>query len=797
MIVMNSRSERGSSGRGPNASHRKLLVLALLGSSMLAPCAYAQSTEPSTTAANTRDPATIEEVVVTARRRDEQLQDVPLAVSAVSGEDLERLSIRNATELVRAAPGLVVAPPTYGSSNLAPTIRSQRQALTNGTYDASTGVYFAEVPAARTQGLNASFYDLESVQVLKGPQGTLFGRNTTGGAVLLTPVAPKPTFGGYVTGMAGNYGLIDIEGAVNMPLSEAIQVRLAGKATRRDGYMDAPYHGYAVDDQHTDSLRASLYTRLSDNIENTLVVTGFWQLDEGLPMKLIKVRPTSRIVLANPNIMDELEFLARSDFHTTTLRTLPQATNIETFTLSNITEFDLGAATIKNIFGYRKVDYTLGYSNDGTNSFLTYMVKPREDAKQFSNELNLSGTALDGRLDYITGLFFFHESTLSGQQTEDNYTIRPTPEEALGMGLGTPVQDLQITEADVVNKSYSVYAQGTYRIPQIETVSVTAGIRFTRDVRAVEWYSRFVIPTPRCRLTDAAGAPLDPCYRAAEVTYEQPTWTLSVDWKPSDNTLLYLAHRRGYRSGGYTFTAYSPSQSEPYRPEIVDDIEFGFKRDWDLVGTQLRTNFAAYYQDYRDIQRNATFFENNRAVTRMYNAASATIKGFELEADWRVTPNLQLSTGISHSDAVYEEFIIDTPTGVQDYTGAEFAASPKWTVNWLARYRLPIATEGDVFAQLSGFYLSDSVPGDVSSYDPVAKETFPDGLLPAYHIIDAGLQWESVMGSTVDLSFFVRNLLNEEYYTYSIDNARNDTRGAVAGLTGPPRTFGVIVKYEF
>lgn len=726
------------------------------------------------------------DVVVTARRRGERLLDVPVAVTAINGDDLTRLQIVQTSDLVRVTPGLVIQPSVYGSSNLAPTIRSQRQALTNGTYDASVGVYFAEVPQARTHGLNAGLFDLDSVQVLKGPQGTLFGRNSTGGALLLTPKAPGRDLGGYVTGTLGNYDLRDIEGALNLPLGDRLQLRFAGKVTRRDGYIADRTLGRSIDDQHTDSWRASARWEIATGLDNTLVLNGFDERDEGLPWKLIAFRPGTFVDLRQTNLAEQLAY-TQGDFYRSTNFMRANGTDIHTFGLSNITTLEVGSATIKNIFGYRFVrsDLVSNATGSGSPNSLagTYQIENIERGRQYSDELNISGKALGGSLDYIAGLFYFRENNHS-YQLIDNY-------------LG-PSVTRAFVDATPTNQSYSAYSQVSYSLPFYAPVSVTGGIRFNHDDRRVVWRSRNVLPASTCRLTAGVPlAPINPCLRDSTTSFEEPTYNLSIDWKPNSRTLVYLAHRHGYRSGGYTFTANSDIEARPYLPEIVDDIELGTKAQVRVFGTPLRANLALYYQNYRNIQRMVTDTSQATVRTTVINAASAKIRGLEFDAGWNPTPRVEISGSFAYSRARYDSFLVAGAGGTMvDYTDSEFAGAPEYTATGLIRYHLPLPERfGAVHVQASAFYLSHTVAVDATSFDLVARRTRPTSIIPGRTIFDGRVEWQ--VSDSVQLAVWGRNLFEKKYYNVLQDVLAANTFGFLAGLPGAPRTIGAEASFRF
>lgn len=801
--------------------------LTLLASSAVVLCASsARAAEPAAAPAAEPASADVSEVVVTARRREERLQDVPMAVSAATGATLQHLNISRADELTRLAPGMVINTGVYGNGNLNPTVRGQRQALNNATYDQSVGVYFAEVPQARTQGLNSALFDLDSVQVLKGPQGTLFGRNTTGGAVLITPKAPAPVFGGYVQGTYGNYDLKDLEGAINAPfLDGKLQVRLSGKVTRHEGYeKDIPFNT-RIGDQNDRSWRLSVRFQPTEQLQNTLVVNGYRELDSGTPFKLIGYAPT--VFAANHNWAGQVALLSTQPFHTTTALPLRHGTDIMTFSVSNITTYDLGGVTLKNIFGYRRTDANIHWNINGDIDN-AYDLIAIDKGDQFSDEINISGTALNGDLQYFGGLFWFRENNFSSQYSLNGYGLTSAQ---LAAGAPRSVAD---TVADpIVNESYSAYAQATYKFPQMPDLSLTAGLRFTYDQREITWKNVWInnttpnsiYPTTgfACRMLDGASLPLNPCVRSDEKNWSQPTWTLSLDYKVSPDLLVYVAHRHGYRSGGFTFTAYIPREAAPFQPEKVNDVELGAKGNWRLSpDVRLQLNVAAYHQNYSNIQRNVTFTSippgGTVPITSTYyvNAASAKINGVEIDGSASIGDVLDLSGSFAYSDAKYDKYV--DLVGI-DFTNAPFAGAPKYTATWAVRYRLYRQDSiGEFMLSANGLYQSSTVSVDGTPLRPpqfgsltttfngrsvtfLPNEVYPIYVLEARHIVDARLEWNRVMGTRLDLQLFAKNLFDKNYFTYLQDNFTSGGRtvgvGLLAGVPGAPRTFGLQARYEF
>lgn len=773
--------------------HKKASMAAiLLAGTLLTPAhLFAQtSVSPGSSGTETADanlgPA---DILVTARRREERLQDVPLAITAATGDTLAKMQVTRPDELTRVAPGLVLNPGVYGGSNLNPTIRSQRQFLNNSTYDTSVGIYFAEVPQSRTQGLNAGFFDIANVQVLKGPQGTLFGRNTTGGAILITPVAPTQDFEGYVQGTYGSYNLVDVEGAVNVPLSSTLSARVGGKYTRRDGYIKNLVFGGRDGDLDMYSWRGSLRWAPSDTFTNTLVVNGFHESDDGTVIKITDVRPGGQLATNRNGLALKALLDAFGEFYASVSKPYPDGTRVKTFTVSNITTLELGDVTVKNIFGFRHVNSDILWDQAGDPS-VTYELRTIDKGDQYSDELNFSGKSLGGNLNWFAGLFYLREDNHSEQFSRNKY----------GQTLASTAPGIYAdTIADPTNTSKSIYAQGTYSDFLIPGLSLTAGARYTKDKREVEWRSVFIQPTAVCRLVNASGTPLNPCLRTASKSFDAVTWNLSLDYKLSNRVLVYAANRRGYRSGGYTFTAYNPTESLPYRPEKVTDFEIGLKSSYDLGSARLLVNVAAYYQDYKDVQRNLSFSpgtpqnSGTSVATYYVNAAKAKVKGIEVETAL-TAGRLELGGTFSLSDPKYDSFMI----GALDYSGAPFAGAPKYTATYNARYTFVDRPDlGAISAGFNGYYQSRSVSTDaVPVYNPVTKSVVPEDWLESRHIVDASIQWNSVMGTRLDLRAYVKNLFQEKYKTY-IQDSYASAFGQRTTTLGEPRTFGIVGKYSF
>lgn len=802
-----------------------------------ASAASAQTQTPYTaTAAQAEETAQVDEIIVTARRTSERLQDVPVAVSAFNGEQLQRQNILQPQDLQRVAPSLTVTPTARGTSTPQYGIRAQRASTPTMLIDPAVGVYFAEVGQSRAGGGNATMYDLESVQVLRGPQGALFGRNNTGGAVLISPMAPKGFQEGYVTGRLGDYGLRDLEGAVNLPISDTLALRVAGRTIERDGYFRSVTTGQKSYDINNQSLRASLRWTPTDAFSSTTIATWLDSDEAGSMLKPTKINPAAitnatlrGLIQADYDRQAGLGFYENAqgsgadNFRNRAHNRVSGLQNTSTLDISD-------SLTVKNIIGVRdiKVDYCLDAL--GTFSHIQRYCG-LQDTFQFSNELQLQGDF--DKLQLVAGLFYFSET---GDEINRNPGVVATST------VTPPLSNWVDSEA--TNTSYAAFLHGDYKVS--DRLSLSAGVRWTHDVREVIWHSRqeaaATATLPRriiCRMDGVVTAPSpisgnleaeahiltadrDLCSFKAEADFSEPTWTLSANFELTPRNMVYLAHRRGYKSGGFSAqpgnaaagSLNSPTtvaQRQPYLPEIIDDIEFGSKNEFRINGLLSRLNVAAYHGRYTDIQRNSQLLVNNAVTALTLNAAEATIWG--IEADWmiQVHPTVEISGGYSLTKAAYDEFFNSYNTGTAanpvltqvDISDARFGFTPEHQLNasvtWSPEFPASI---GSPSVSLNYYYQSDFSTSDTGS-----SNCGPDGRFAAclaygadvasYSLWNLNASLRDVGGRQgLDLGLFVTNLLDKEYLAFGTPQL-GQPYGLFSQGVGAPRMFGLSLRYNW
>lgn len=732
----------------------------------------AQSDDTEAAETDSADQGELEDIVVTARRVGERLQSVPVAVTAISGDTLEERNITSVNDLRLVTPSLNIAPTGAGGSN-APAVALRGQAQSRGLFgqDPSVAIYVNEVPQTRPLGIDTTNYDLQSVQVLKGPQGTLFGRNTTGGAILFTPNKPVNRLEGSVSMLYGSYDWLQGTAMLNIPASDSIAFRVAGNFLKRDGYVRNLINGQRLNDRDSQSFRAQMLFH-QDGWENLTVVDGFFSDTNGMIGHITSIRPGQYNTFSGGAALASFQRVAARGTIYVVEGNYVSSDYARSVGISNVTTISLSdELTLKNIAGYRKVKTVFDSDYDYTSAKIIEGFTTMTE-QWGSEELQLQGKW--DKFSFIAGAFYYGESGTGGGATA---ALQPagTDQKSSTGGRGK-------------NRSVSIFAQGDIEI--LPTLTLTAGGRFTWDRREITAETRLVrtIPTPlvTCRVEDATGTPLpaNACARTVAAKFREPTYNVSVNWTPTDNVLLYLAHRRGYRSGGFNMRAQrNLDVSTPFNPEIVKDIELGFKADWNIGPVKVRTNLALYHQNYENIQRNVNVIYNNLLTTTVFNAASARIRGGEFEFTIIPFRNFSLSGFGSITDPKYKTFI-EPGTG-RDLSSNRFALIPKYQGSLTAAYDIPLSDGGEI--KLSGSIYSQS---SFQSADINTATSTIDG----YTLVDARIDWKRPFGTDFRVSAFVKNLTDKEY---AVSGNSVDSTGYTYIFPGLPRMWGVQLGYEF
>lgn len=736
----------------------------------------------------------VDTIIVTARKREESIQTVPISVTALTPQMLQEQGVTDFADLSTSVPGLVVVNgPGAARTTPAFSIRGLSQQDLTILSDQSVSVYYGDIVAARAQGLNQSLFDLASVEVLKGPQGTLFGRNSTGGAIVIHPNTPSDSLEGSLGLTIGNLGRQNAEFMVNVPLGDSAAFRVSGLSTKSDGYVHDVILDRMLNDDNSRALRASLNLTPSANLESLFVFNIYSESTNGTGMITYEINDSHGLnhpLARGPRNWTEFGALntaqdGRGFFDVAS--GVPAFTKVDTWDLANTTNIELSDnLAIRNIVGYRNVRSHNFTDTDGTPLTLLE-IERKNNFEQWSEELQVLGTS--GNLEWIAGAYYFQE-TGSDEGRSNAAAVDPgdlQPADAFAYSGWSN------TWSTAENTSYAVFAQGTYDLSSVaEGLSVTAGIRQNWDDRDAVIRN---VSAGGCRFTvdddgDPNTAEVTPtvanCALPLSASFDQPTWTVSAEYQIDSSKLVYLAHRRGYRTGGFGARASTEAGlGRTFLPEIVDDIEFGVKADWDLGGASLRTNLAVFHANYDDIQRLLTDSTTLPVTTVTANAGKATITGAEFEFVFEPTDLVQISGFVSQLDATFDEFI---DFSGNDLSGNPFARAPELTYSLTGRFILPVvdASSGELSVGAT-YYYNDGFSGN-DNFDPLQN-------VDSYELINLRADWRSFMGSDLDLGVFVRNAADEEYSYVGLGLA--SALAFNSRTPQEPRTYGVELRYHF
>jgi iron complex outermembrane receptor protein len=829
--------------------------LAISVSAITSP-AYAQSsnTEMMSGSGADSDSFVLEEVMVTARRKQEDLQSVPVSVVALTSQALLEASITSFTDLQQNVPGVFFAG-SGGANNPVYVIRGQSKGLL-GTSSPAVVSYFAEVPQP-SWGSAVPQFDMADIQVLKGPQGTLFGRNTTGGAILYAPQAPSHEFNGYLGATVGDENQRRIQGAVDIPLvQDKLAMRIAGDLNNRDGYTKNIGVGDDLDAVDTTTVRLSLLAEF-DKLSNLLIVDRFKSDNAGFNTSLTAdgfTAPLSEVVGANGTLnafglagqmLDQYALAeARGPFINE-----PSFANYEQndrLTIVNRTEYAINDnLEIVNIFGYQTTDLAYAPNIDGipalplsnafvdaavfrapgsglTNSANLTLVKATliDESKQISNEFQLRGKAFDDRLDWLVGAFFVKLEPDGAGQQNGTTILSAVIDHNIPAGIPNPLvagfgpsngQYLFLTD-----ESRAVFAHGEYDLT--DALSVEIGVRYTEDDfeacvgtgnKALQGGERMaVISESQCRMGD----PMD--VKSTGVitsSSDEVTWSAGLNWQATDDLFAYFVARHGYRAGGGNGPVFSGTL-QPYQtfdPETVDDFEIGVRADWNFGGMVARTNISYFSAEISDAQGDIGGGVQTGSACDASNPAT-TPDGNCDPSDDPTGGALVLNVGDTSVDGVDIELVLAPTNNLTLRFNATFQDS---SVDSYDAQQNPFI---DAIVQRGGadpflFFVDDTIQANIRYALPLGD--FADEMVlnlnyydtgdaikgnvkvPGYDLTNFRADFHSVMGSKFDVSLYVNNVTDEEY---AIASGASTTALGVGGFVyGAPRLWGLEARYRF
>jgi iron complex outermembrane receptor protein len=714
----------------------------------------------------------LQEVTVTARRVSENVQDVPISVVDLNSTQLNYQSVTTANDLARVAPGLSIMNTAANTGAVTYSIRGQ-----GSTFGSGPGVipYFADVA-----NFSQAIFDVADVQVLKGPQGTLFGRNTSGGAVLFTPNKPTDTFNGYVDVRAGNFGRADVEFGVGGPIvGDQLTFRLAGQSLNRAGYTTDVATGVKLDNQNEQNIRGILTFRPNDNFDNTALVQWTQQSENGNSAPITTISPGPLAPLLAPQLAMQQALGIRK-----VLGEFPYATAFAA-TYGGIDTANLKLnelLSLKNIASYLHTTTERAWDLDATNLPLLGVLNPTARSEQFTEEFQVRLNA--GPLTGVVGYYFEH---VSSPFQIGFVEVSPILFGAVPIPGGVTAE---VVGEGSTSKSRAPYAQFDYKV--IPQLTLTAGIRYsTDDISAVPTGSAFINfpPLPALSALPFAFTP------GQDHTFNATTWNVAADYAVDPDLNVYGHVSKGYKQGGFNGTA--PPSLQAYAPEFVIDYELGAKGHNEFGGWKIRYNADAFYDHYTNIQRDENVTLPGGAVaTIIQNAAAGYITGAEFQFAIEPSPYFQVSTAYTYLYAKYTSF--NGGPGVGDVSASKFPNTPtsQFTLTPIVTIPIPenlgkLTAQGTVYAQ--SHFATDAF--NVPNGQPSVDLDVPGANAPGYTRVDLRLQWQHIMSSPVSAGLYALNVLDRRYIT-GTDNQLN-TFGIRSAVYAPPPFYGIEVRYEF
>ncbi len=823
------------------------VTTALVGS-MSAPPALAQTDQPAAAAGGG-----LEEIVVTARRREERVQAVPIAITAFSQADIEKKHIMTVSDLAKNVPSLA-STSTSSDANARYSGQFRLRGLPG------TIIYFADVPLGSadtdpTTGIvhgtsTGSMYDLDNVEVLKGPQGTLFGKNSIGGLISIEPKRPTDDYEGYFQATFGNYSDRQFEGAVNIPVvPDKLLVRVAGQSQQRDGYTIDASNGKDYDNRNYYSWRVSVTARPTDDLEDRLIYDGYWQdsngsvpvlsaINPGLTFAEIPipgVNPIARhpgqfapvpLTLANGPTLAALENPATAAATFGQLLAANAAGRIASLsffpTLPQILA-EQRALGVRAVVGTSTPtigkDYFYGITNttnwDITDNLTIKNVAAARVYKELSG-IDLAGVPIP-LLNVGDPVNNHGWSDNSAQYTEEFQLQGKSINDKLTWVLGGflefdhPIGTNYVASAALGSYSFSnyhdsdrsqaVFAHGIYDLGDyVDGLRFTAGYRYTWDFVSINEKgfanTRYETRNPNGTPNNCFAAVYDSnCESDSNSHFSSYGWNLSLDEQLTPTTLIYVRSGNAYRPG--TSQPLVPAAYQSLKPEHVTDVEIGGKVDWEIGGMQLRTNGDLFHTDYKSIQVQQTVAVPNQndpngpptAETLETNAASAYLEGGELEATIVPVPGVEISPRASYVYSHYDKY----PNVFTNGEAPPFFYEPKWQIGVTGTYHLPVdSSVGDIaisanYSFTGHEYLTTAVDA--------AGQSNGYNIIPSHDNLDIRVDWSDMFGYSVDGAFFMTNVLNNTYVQGAED--LYSQLGYTSLSYNEPRMFGFSLKYRF
>lgn len=717
----------------------------------------------------------LEEVVVTARKREESLQDTPISITAFGSADLEARQLSSIHQISESTPNLVFDPVSSLSGSSAASsasIRGVGQLDFTLNTDPGVGTYVDGVYLTRSIGGLVNLLDIERIEVLRGPQGTLFGRNTIGGAINITTKKPNENYEGRAEATIGSFGQKNAMVIFNAPLTDNLYSRTSLSVRNRDGYMDRA-DGQEMADVDSQSGRIALRWLPTDDLEIDFTLDATKDRQGSAPVTALGIDETAFFPFVhntfnvpggacatvpsptnNPQCYNN-QWVPNDEYDS--FSGLDSKSDLDLWGTSASVTWELGDITLKSISSYRDL-------KSNSNLDLDYSPHPifdiqvAQEVEIFSQEFQVLGTAFDDTLNWIVGAYYV---------VEDGSHIETINASLFGIQSG----------GDVENESIAFFSQATYDIT--DKLSVTAGVRYTDDTREFTPDSLYFASSP-APFAPPAGLRILP-QQTFETTADDVNPMVNISYVLTDNLNIYATYSEGFKGGGFTQRLSSPVPAPPtFEPEVVEMVEVGAK--YTGLDNRLRLNFALFHSDYSDIQVNGT--NPNTVGSSTINAGEAEIDGFEIDMTYLPAEDLMIQAGVGYLDGDY----ISLGSGVLDIAVDDaLPKTPQWTLSSSIAYTFHVNDQFDITPRVDWSFRSEVANSATAGNDPF-------GTQKSYSLVNASIaltttdeKWSLVLSG--------KNL-TDELYSYS-GGGFDASFGTADAIYALPRTWALKLSYNW
>jgi iron complex outermembrane recepter protein len=728
------------------APARKLpaFVATLMLTASASTIAAAQTASPTTSA--------VDDIVVTAQRRSERAIDVPISLTTFSGEQLNNAGVSSTLDLARITPGLNIGQNSGEGDFVFISLRGVAMRDFADTNESPSAVYLNEFYKANLMGLDSQIYDMDRVEVLRGPQGTLYGRNATGGLINYVANAPTDTVEGYASALVAERNRYKVEGAVGGPVTDQLSGRLSVYHHEFDGYTKNIFPGGEDGNAlNASSVRGQLLYKPTERIEASLFLQYYDNDNEAgnfFSHKSVRQDPVTGLSVDNAGGADSFGYVDPAGDPRNTDSNEYAYLKAHQFTAIGKLTYKFDTFDVISITGYEKGSKDARFDSDSTPNPRATQVHP--DAEQFSQEIRAQGET--GALNWVTGLYYFDYSVDGNQSRKTSAAV----------GFRNPV----LYSLDTT--SWSAFANLDYKLT--ESLTATAGLRYTNDRKT---YDLRNTDTGLTFNTSTVGD-------LAKRDDNNTSGSIRLSWKPDQNSLIYGGISQGFKAGtfnvGYTNIA---TAAISVKPETLTDYEVGAKTR--LFDGKVDVSGAAFFYDYKNSQ--AYQFDGKTLASTTFNR-DATIAGAELEVFARPWQGLAIRGSVTHLDGTLKDVQLPGLTTIGPVVDRQLPLTPDWAANLEGRYTWPAWFGGDF-----------AVQGNVSYKSSQFFDAFnsPSHHEDGYTTADLRASWTDA-SQKLTFAIFAENVTDTEYRTYSFDLS---FLGQATSVWGRPRWVGAEVSYNF